>query len=54
MGFKVAVVYFSRRGRMVVLANVIAAGARQVRTWCQAFCRKLPCTLIISALKLDF
>ena len=30
MGFKVAVVYFSRRGRLVVLANVIAAGARQV------------------------
>lgn len=30
MAFKVAVVFFSRRGRLVVLANVIAAGARQV------------------------
>lgn len=30
MAFKVAVIYFSRRGRLVVLANVIAAGARQV------------------------
>lgn len=31
MAFKVAVVFFSRRGRLAVLANVIAAGARQVR-----------------------
>ncbi|KAL3148533.1 hypothetical protein ABBQ38_013970 [Trebouxia sp. C0009 RCD-2024] len=30
MAFKVAVVFFSRRGRLAVLANVIAAGARQV------------------------
>lgn len=30
MAFKVAVIYFSRRGRLVTLANVIAEGARQV------------------------
>mmetsp|Transcript_64137 Transcript_64137/g.202917 ORF Transcript_64137/g.202917 Transcript_64137/m.202917 type:complete len:222 (+) Transcript_64137:272-937(+) len=31
MGFKVAVIYFSRRGRLVTLTNVIAEGARQVQ-----------------------
>ena len=31
MVFKVAVIYFSLRGRLVTLANVIAAGARNVR-----------------------
>lgn len=30
MVFKVAVIYFSLRGRLVTLANVIAAGARKV------------------------
>lgn len=30
MVFKVAVIYFSRRGRLVTLANVIAEGARSV------------------------
>ncbi|ACO66346.1 predicted protein [Micromonas commoda] len=30
MGFKVAVIYYSRRGRLVTLANVIAEGVRQV------------------------
>jgi len=30
MGFKVAVIYFSRRGRLVTLANVIAEGARSI------------------------
>ena len=31
MPFTVAVVYFSRHGRLVTLANVVAEGARSVR-----------------------
>lgn len=38
MPFKVAVVYFSRHGLLVTLANIIAAGARKV---CNVPCRHL-------------
>lgn len=31
MGFAVAVVFYSRHGRLVTLANVVAEGARSVR-----------------------
>lgn len=31
MPFKIAVVYYSRHGLLVTLANIIAAGARKVR-----------------------
>ena len=43
MPFNIAVVYYSRHGLLVTLANVIAAGARKVRlvlqhaAWCSAF-----------------
>ena len=43
MGFQVAVVFYSRHGRLAVLANVIAEGARQASLLARENCDLRPC-----------
>ncbi len=52
MPFKIAVVYYSRHGLLVTLANIIAAGARKVRPIKQHLACCLNCLEIVAILHL--